>query len=94
MAPSRRRSNTNFESKQTEETLEEKVTIEEIVAKEPEASLPPLDLVIESITPTECPEPRVEEKEKVAPAAKTARPTLKAPPKRHPRNVPRFSAYK
>ena len=93
MATSRRRSNTKFEPKQTEEILEETVTIEEVVAEEPQEVFTPAEPVIESIVATDFPQPE-EKVEQPAPVAKTPGTPLKAPPKRHPRNIPKFSRHK
>jgi len=62
--------------------------------EEPEAPLP---VVLPEITPTEDVGPRfVEEPPTPSPQVVTppATPQLQPPPKRHPRNVPKFSRFK
>ena len=71
---------------------------EEVKAEEPKVVAPPpkkVTFIPEEIIPTEDAGPRfVEAASQPAPQPKVEAPVLKAPPKRHPRNVPRFSARK
>lgn len=72
---------------------------EEVKAEEPKAeAVPPRQVVTfipEEIIPTEDAGPRFVDTTPPPPAKpKVEAPALKAPPKRHPRNVPRFSARK
>jgi hypothetical protein len=102
MATTRKKTTSGFSAKEeetkpavsekTEEIVEEvKETKEEPkVEKKPfvaESIAPPTDLgsYFES-TPEPEPTP--------APAPRQAAPELKAPPKRHPRNIPKFARYK
>ena len=92
----------------TEQAKEETVSVEEFLdesaremfetisrtEEEPEAPLP---VVLPEITPTEDVGPRfVEEPPASSPQVVTppATPQLQPPPKRHPRNVPKFSRFK
>lgn len=92
----------------TEQAKEETVSVEEFLdesaremfetisrtEEEPEAPLP---VVLPEITPTEDVGPRfVEEPPTPSPQVVTppATPQLQPPPKRHPRNVPKFSRFK
>jgi hypothetical protein len=92
----------------TEQAKEETVSVEEFLDEsaremfetisrtedEPEAPLP---VVLPEITPTEDVGPRfVEEPPTPSPQVVTppATPQLQPPPKRHPRNVPKFSRFK
>ena len=92
----------------TEQAKEETVSVEEFLdesaremfetisrtEEEPEAPLP---VVLPEITPTEDVGPRfVEEPPTPLPQVVTppATPQLQPPPKRHPRNVPKFSRFK
>jgi hypothetical protein len=73
--------------------VEEEVKVEEpkVVAAPPKK----VTFIPEEIIPTEDAGPRfVETVSPPASKPKVEAPTLKAPPKRHPRNVPRFSARK
>ena len=72
-------------------------TEEEPEAKEEEKAVAPLPVILPEITPTEDVGPRfVEEPPTSQPQAVTppATPQLQPPPKRHPRNIPKFSRYK
>jgi hypothetical protein len=95
------------EKKEVETLLEavaEEILKEEKTEEKPEVvvkATPPMPVVIESIIPTEDVGPRfvgaVEEDEEVAtPAApRTSGAPLKVhPPKRHPRNVPKYTRHK
>lgn len=91
---------TTAEMFETISRIEEEVKVEEPKAKEPKAeAVPPRQVVKfipEEIIPTEDAGPRFVDTTPPPPPAKpkAEAPTLKAPPKRHPRNVPRFSARK
>jgi hypothetical protein len=78
-----------------EEFLDEAAqeVFEAVSQKEEPAS--PIPVVIESITPTEDPGPRFVEKapEPVAPVA-APQPLQPVAPRRHPRNIPKFSRTK
>ena len=70
---------------------------EEAEAKVEEKVEAPLPVILPEITPTEDVGPRfVEEPPTPQPQAVTppATPQLQPPPKRHPRNIPKFSRYK
>lgn len=70
---------------------------EEAEAKVEEKADAPLPVVLPEITPTDDVGPRfVEESPSPQPQAVTssATPQLQPPPKRHPRNIPKFSRYK
>jgi hypothetical protein len=71
---------------------------EEVEVEEPKVVAPPpkkVTFIPEEIIPTEDAGPRfVEAAPQPVPQPKVEAPVLKAPPKRHPRNVPRFSARK
>jgi hypothetical protein len=70
---------------------------EEAEAKVEEKAEAPLPVVLPEITPTEDVGPRfVEESPTPQPQVVTppATPHLQPPPKRHPRNIPKFSRYK
>lgn len=92
---------TTAEMFETISRIEEEVKVEEPKAKEPKAeAVPPRQVVKfipEEIIPTEDAGPRFVDTTTTPPPPakpKAEAPTLKAPPKRHPRNVPRFSARK
>ncbi len=81
-----------------EEFLDESATemFETISRTEKEAEAP-LPVILPEITPTEDVGPRfVEEPPTSTPKVATppATPHLQPPPKRHPRNVPKFSRFK
>ena len=98
MASSRRRSS-GFTEKPAEEEIVE-TTIESVVEveKEPE----PAPFVEESIIPTALPEvqpaketePTVKTSSQPVPEVKKPGQQLSPPPKRHPRNIPKFSRHK
>ena len=70
---------------------------EEAEAKVEEKAEAPLPVILPEITPTEDVGPRfVEEPPTPQPQAVTppVTPQLQPPPKRHPRNIPKFSRYK
>ena len=99
MATPRKRTS-GFSEKTVEETkveefLEEAAqeVFEAISQKEEPA--PPIPVVIESIVPTEDPGPRFVEKapEPAVPAV-TPQPPQPVAPRRHPRNIPKFSRTK
>lgn len=72
-------------------------TEEEAVAevKAPELPKPVTQAaILPEIIPTEDAGPRFVQPEVAPPAPKQAAPQLKAPPQRHPRNVPKFSRFK
>jgi hypothetical protein len=73
------------------ETLEVTEEIHEIIMEEPVAEVKSEPFVEQTIVPMEDPGPRfLETPPAPAPAPKKA-PTLQPAPKRHPRNVPKFS---
>jgi hypothetical protein len=101
-APRRKTSGFSLEPLENpQETLVE-ITSEEVICEEEktEEILPEEDLapVLESITPTEDAGPRFVEKkqEEVAEVPETPTPVsvMVHPPKRNPRNIPRFSRYR
>lgn len=83
---------------ETFETISRVEEEEEVEVEEPKVVAPPpkkVTFIPEEIIPTEDAGPRfVEAAPQPAPQPKVEAPVLKAPPKRHPRNVPRFSARK
>lgn len=69
----------------------------ETISREEEKAEAPLPVILPEITPTEDVGPRfVEELPTPQPQAVTppVTPQLQPPPKRHPRNIPKFSRYK
>jgi hypothetical protein len=100
MATPRKRSSgftANSESEETkvEELLEEVSTemFETILHKEEEVPAPK-PFVEESIIPTEDVGPRFIPEPSPIPVAKAPEPPKPVAPKRHPRNIPKFSRYK
>ena len=97
MATTRKRSNpTGFES-QGEETpvnefLEEALK-EDLEEVEKQEQMPAV-LHIAEPDPEPDPEPEIELPPKPAPVAIKPTPSLSPPPKRHPRNIPKFSSHK
>lgn len=82
---------------------EEKEEVEEVKEEEAPAPAPvappapapkPAAVLLPDIIPTEAPGPRFVEPTPEPVAKPVAAPKLNPPPKRHPRNVPRFSARK
>ena len=91
------------EETKVEELLDEVATemFETISHKEEEKPQAPLPVVLPPIVATEDAGPRFVEQQPPAPAPqpkapqpKAAAPKLQPPPKRHPRNIPKFSRYK
>lgn len=90
---------TTAELFETISQIEEEVKVEKPKAEEPKAEVipprPAVKFIPEEIIPTEDAGPRfVDTTPPPAAKPKAEAPALKAPPKRHPRNVPRFSARK
>ena len=71
-------------------------TEEEPEAKVEEKTEAPLPVILPEITPTEDVGPRFVEPPTPSPQVVTppATPQLQPPPKRHPRNIPKFSRFK
>lgn len=67
---------------------------EEVRVSVPAPTLKPTVVILPEIAPTEDPGPRYVEPSPEPPAKPVAAPKLNPPPKRHPRNVPRFSRLK
>jgi hypothetical protein len=85
------------EETQVEELLDEVATevFETISHKEEEKPQDPLPVILPPIAATEDAGPRfVEQPPAPAPQPKAAAPKIQPPPKRHPRNIPKFSRYK
>lgn len=85
-------------SREEEEAEEEEVKVEAVVEQVTPTPPPkPMSVILPEITPTDYVGPRFVE-ETVAPAPKPQAPApapqLQPPPKRHPRNVPKFSRHK
>jgi hypothetical protein len=108
MAPARKRNSSNFIPKPKTEEVEIEKFVDEVATEMFETisriEEEPVPAIIESIVPTEDVGPRfVEEpaKEVIAPTAVASAPVsapapqqLTHPPKRHPRNIPKFTPYK
>jgi hypothetical protein len=104
MATTRKRTS-GFNTK-AEETTEEKEVeaLLEVAADEVLSEVKPAPVVIESIVPTEDVGPRfvetpeaeieVEEPQLAPRPVRTSAPLKAHPPKRHPRNIPKYTRYK
>lgn len=101
MATTRKKTSSGFTSKEeTKPEVSEKIEeiVEEVKETKEEPKVEEKPFVAESIVPpadlgsyfesTPEPEPTP------APAPRQSAPELKAPPKRHPRNIPKFARYK
>lgn len=85
-----------------DESAREMIEIISQAEEEPEAKVEqrvatPLPVVLSEITPTEDVGPRFVEETPTPPSqvvVASPTPKLQAPPKRHPRNIPKFSRYK
>jgi hypothetical protein len=89
MATTRKRSNPAGFASQEEETLVNEFLEEAFEEVEKQEQMP----VVLHIAEPE-PEPEIEPPSKPAPVAVKPAPSLSPPPKRHPRNIPKFSSHK
>jgi hypothetical protein len=80
-----------FPEETATETLEAATQKEETVEESKPVEAP---FVVESITPTEDPGPRFVPEPKPTPVAKDPEPPKLVAPRRHPRNIPKFSHHK
>jgi len=105
MAAPRKRPSTGFTAKPIEEkaidseqaaidTFLEEAAAEVFEVTEPEPEPEPAPFVEEAIAPTEDPGPRFVEVATPGPAPVAAAPPEPRAPKRHPRNIPKFSRIK
>lgn len=96
---STRRSTSYSSPTQSEEVIDALSNISEKeveVVEEIQAPVLPVEVLLPEIIPTEAPLPHVEKKVvefvSATPSNQESAPPLAVPPKRHPRNIPKFSS--